>query len=154
MMRELLLIAILAGCASAPEVYGPRELSRQILVVESGKKGLTTRSCKRYKEPTLGEQIKGQDPTCLEFETISYDLEDASIRQQLRELDFVCRVGSDYYQVAPDQPAICTRTFTSKCWLCPSKKSEGCINQDEQERLRNGRTVCYNRKAYPNFRGK
>lgn len=147
---RLLALLLLAACASKPEVHLMPDLAHQILVVQKGQKGLTTRRCKLYKEPSVGDQLKGADPTCLEFESISYDLEDAKIREQLRALDFVCRIGNDYYQVTADRPGFETRTFKKDCWLCKAKPILTYIDQSEQERLLNAGTRCYNRMVFVN----
>ena len=130
----ILILLLLAACTTN-KVYYRGPLSEQILVFREGYTGLTNGTCELWEKED-----------CKQFVVKSYDLDDKSIRDQLRELQFVCKLGDKRFTICADRAGLCHKYYKGSIF---KKEVVEFIAQTEVQRLLNGGTVCFNEDEYP-----
>lgn len=128
----------LTGCAGQTYPHAP--LFKQIVRMRPGHSGLTHQVC--AERDWLGK--------CKKFDLLEYDLQNAEVRAQLSELEFICKVAGSRYKIDKDQPRLIRIKYERKCWLCKKEPVvEKAIMWNATNILLDSGTFCYSEKAYP-----
>lgn len=143
-----LSLLITAGCATTiPPNWPHPELGGQVLGVQMGRIGLTSRYCTQYAPQTYWDRISGKVPVCVTEGFKIYDLKDAGLRAEMAGLNIVCEdVGGSFWTVCADQPGFCHHKVTGH-WPF-HKDVVSYIDQTEQAKLINMEMVCENRVLF------
>lgn len=132
-------LSVLASCLS-PKVYDKPALTNQILQFREGYPGLSHGRCAAYTKDK-----------CTTFEVVDYDLSKQDVRDSLRVLNFICKVGDTRFKICKDQAGLCSRTYEVKHFLFftfQGKPIDTFISQDDKARLLNADTICFNEDAF------
>lgn len=141
-LASLALLAALQfpSCVSAPQAYPQGVLARQILVPRPGHDGkLTNQACVAF----------AKDGTCSQEIVLEYDLTQSSVRQELNNLNFICKMAGHRYKICTDKAGFCHETYKS-CGLfgmdrCPV---ETFVPISSYQTILDSGIVCFNQSVY------
>lgn len=145
LLLPLFLLGLVTGCSTPGErkIFPQGALIEQILVPRAGYPGaLTSGSCEMFSK----------DNTCLKFTILSYDLRDQATRDELRDLDFICKIGEKRFTICKDKEGFCHLSYNRKkfLWFTIEKTEvHDFVGAEETTRLINAGTVCFNEDRYP-----
>lgn len=139
LLLSLVSLGLLISCAT-PD-WNPSPLSDKILKPRVGYKGLTNRYCVKWNALEQCDEWKVED----------YDLNDKEVRERLRSSGITCKVSEKRYKICKDEPGLCRRAGTEKCFLffCNTEYKEEVIPISNYQFLLDITAKCFNEDRYP-----
>lgn len=143
LVKISLTLLIVSGCAGQ-KVYLAHPLVDQIITPRPGHEGkLTNRTCGKYE--------KG---ICTDERITDYEISDASFRETVNKLSFICNIGGRRFKVCLDKPGFCR--FSTETYRCGFLKLSKCTKRLEEylpaepyKFLLDSKLRCFNKETYP-----